>query len=146
MYKRGQIRNKDFARQLNDFSGLRYGNITPTDIDGFIDFQNRLFIFMEGKHSGSKLHYGQRLALERLTDACHNPPGRIATCLIVDHNTPPEYDVNFAQGLVREFRWEGEWRLPQIAGLTVEEAVSQLRGFQTRKARGGLKVIKGGAQ
>ena len=33
---RGKIRNRECAGQLKDFSGLRFGKITPTDIDGFV--------------------------------------------------------------------------------------------------------------
>jgi len=33
---RGTIQNRERARQIIDFHGLRIRNITPTDIDGFI--------------------------------------------------------------------------------------------------------------
>lgn len=77
MVERGVIRNREYAKQLKDFSGLRYGKITPTDIDGFLDFGDQLFVVVEGKHAGSAIQTGQRLALERLVDACHCPPRRI---------------------------------------------------------------------
>ena len=48
MAERGVIRNRQFAQQLRDFSGLRFGKITPTDIDGFMDFGDRLFVVLEG--------------------------------------------------------------------------------------------------
>jgi len=40
---RGKIEHRDRARQIRDFSNLRYGNITPTDIDGLIEYQNKCF-------------------------------------------------------------------------------------------------------
>jgi len=37
------IRNEDFMRQIKEFSGMRFGRISPTDIDCFLDFGNKLF-------------------------------------------------------------------------------------------------------
>ena len=56
------IRNRDYMRQIKDFSGLRFGKISPTDIDGFLDFGNSLFIFVEMKHGDARIPYGQKLA------------------------------------------------------------------------------------
>ena len=66
------IRNRDYMRQIKDFSGLRFGKISPTDIDGFLDFGNSLFIFVEMKHGDTRIPYGQKLALTRLCDAVAN--------------------------------------------------------------------------
>lgn len=48
--QRGIIRHRRRRLQVNDFSVLRYGRITPTDIDGFLDFGGRAFVFIELKH------------------------------------------------------------------------------------------------
>lgn len=50
MSERGEIRNRDFAKQLRDFRGMRLGNITPTDIDVFFEYKDMLFIITELKH------------------------------------------------------------------------------------------------
>ena len=63
---RGSIQFPDRARQLIDFSGLRYNKITPTDIDGFIEYHDEAIVFMEFKYGNAELPYGQKLALERL--------------------------------------------------------------------------------
>lgn len=63
---RGKIFFEDRARQLNDFSGLRFDNITPTDIDGLMEYHDRGFTLLEGKYREAELPFGQRLALERL--------------------------------------------------------------------------------
>ncbi len=39
------IKNKEFISQVKVFSGIKIGSISPTDIDGFLDFGNKLFIF-----------------------------------------------------------------------------------------------------
>jgi hypothetical protein len=45
-FERGKIRNEKYAKQLNDFRGLlRRRGITPTDIDGLIDYNGKAFIF-----------------------------------------------------------------------------------------------------
>ena len=35
---RGKIRNVCYAEQIIDFSSLCFGTITPTNIDGYMDF------------------------------------------------------------------------------------------------------------
>lgn len=137
--KRGQIRNKDFATQIKDMSGLCYGKITPTDIDAFVEFQNKLFVFIEGKHNGAKLPFGQRLALERLVDACHKPPTRIATAIVIDHFDACTDVVDFATAPVREVRWNGTWRAPHVAGITLRHAIDLLIDFSNRSH---LRVVK----
>lgn len=107
MHERGKIRNREFATQIRDFSGLRYGKITPTDIDGFLDFGNKLFVFIESKYGTGRLPYGQRLALERLCDACHCPPLRVSILLIGRHLEKD--NVDYANMRVVEYRWRKKW-------------------------------------
>ena len=38
---RGATTYKERAKQGRDFTGLRYGNITPTDIDGLIEYHGK---------------------------------------------------------------------------------------------------------
>ena len=52
MDKRGKIGNRRRALQIRDFTGLRWGNITPTDIDALIDFGDKVFVFIEVKKKG----------------------------------------------------------------------------------------------
>lgn len=63
---RGVIYNRDKKRRLNTFKNLTYGKITPTDIDAFIDFGNKIFIIIEAKGEGVPVPTGQRIALERM--------------------------------------------------------------------------------
>ena len=66
MNERGVINNIQRAQQINDFSNLLYGKITPTDIDGMIEYRGKLYIFFEIKYKDKDMPFGQRLALERL--------------------------------------------------------------------------------
>ena len=137
MHERGVIRNRQLAMQIRDFSGLRFGKITPTDIDGFLEFGDRLFVFIEGKRDGAPLSGGQMLALARLADACHMPPRRIATAIVVDHATGPE-DIDYANATVRTLRWDGKWVRPLQRGITLRAAIDRLLALSQRPA---LKVV-----
>lgn len=119
---RGVIRNREFAQQIRDFSGLRWGKITPTDIDLFIEFGDTLYVLAEGKHGNAHLPYGQRLAFQRLVDALHHPP-RISIGFIVSHDC--QGDIDFAALPVREYRFRGAWRTPK-APVTLVQAINML--------------------
>lgn len=106
---RGKIQFRDRARQINDFSGLRYGNITPTDIDGFNEYHGKAMIFYEIKYGDKELPYGQKLALERLADN-NQKAGTPSTVLVCRHNiSDPEQDVNVAETIVTDFYYAGKW-------------------------------------
>ena len=138
MHERGAIRNRQLAMQIRDFRGLRFGSITPTDIDGFLEFGDRLFVFIEGKRDGAPLANGQMLALARLADACHCPPRRFATVIVVDHPTSDD-DIDYAIATVRIWRWGGEWRKPLQQGIKLREAIDRLLAMSQRTK---LKVVK----
>jgi hypothetical protein len=118
---RGKIRNRTYAQQIRDFSGLRYGKITPTDIDAFLDFGNRIFVFIESKHGTAPLPYGQRLALERLCDACQSAHIE-SLLLIASHNTSD--DINVSDLLVKQYRYKQKWSKP-IAAISVRTAIDK---------------------
>ena len=105
---RGQINNIKRRQQIIDTSGLRYGNKTSTDLDGYIDFGNKLSVFFEIKLEGTPLEYGQRLALERLNnDVAKSKPSLliIADHAIYDTDKPIPVDTC----LVREYHSSGKW-------------------------------------
>lgn len=108
MSERGKIRNKDYASTIRDFSGLRFGNITPTDIDGYIEYKDKAFIFIESKYNESKLPYGQELALVRLVDVCGlNRPTVLFICSY--ETLTAEGEIDFAQTKVVKRRYNLVW-------------------------------------
>jgi len=125
MAERGEIRNRERAKQLRDFTGLRWGKITPTDIDSFTEFDDKLYVWTEAKLRGVKMPYGQRLAFQRLCDAIAET-GRIATYLVVEHDGAPGQDIDYAACPVTEFRFEGLWRPPDKL-ITCRAAIDALR-------------------
>lgn len=119
--ERGKIRNEEYYSQLNDFSGLRWGSITPTDLDGFIDFGNKAFVFLELKHVTAGMIGGQRLAFERLCDACESA-GKPSILIVGNHDTQPGEHVDVAGTLVTEFRMRRCWRAPKKT-MTIKEMI-----------------------
>ena len=116
--ERGKIRNRDYAQILRDFSGLRWGRITPTDIDSFLDFGNKAFVFIESKFKGKALAGGQKLALERLVDACSVP----SILLVVEHECGPGEDIEMGTLPVIQYRLRKQWRIP-ASPITTRHAI-----------------------
>lgn len=84
----GVIKHIDRFKQVISFAGMeRIRRITPTDIDGFIDYGGECFIYMECKREGRDLDYGQRLALENVVKS-HTAAGHKACVILFTHNTP----------------------------------------------------------
>lgn len=122
MEQRGKIINRARAGQIKDFSGLRYKNITPTDIDGLLDFANKVFIFFELKCEGTTLLTGQRLALERLTDNLEKA-GKHSLTIVATHNTDPDEDIGVATCRVVEWRYNQKWVKPKEKKYTVKQLI-----------------------
>lgn len=120
--ERGKIRNREYAKQLRDFSGLRFGNITPTDIDGFLDFGNKVFIIFELKYGNSQLVYGQNLALERLCDASQQAEKQ--TYLIIAKHETNE-DIDAASCRIIKYRHKSKWIYPKKS-TTLKEGIKKI--------------------
>lgn len=108
---RGKIHNRERGRQIIDYSGVRYGRITPTDIDGFFEQHNDAFVFYEMKYGDAMLPQGQLKALVRLVNACWNA-GMKAALIIGQHDVAnPDDDIRADAVPVRgvylgpKFRW-----------------------------------------
>ena len=110
-------------KQVNSFRILDFGGgKRPTDIDGFLDFADKVFVFIDTKVEGVEMPGGQRLALGRLCDAARDPLCRRSLVLIGSHNTPLDEEIDTGACPVVELRHKGEWRGPKF-DLTVREAV-----------------------
>ena len=117
------INNRERMRQIIDFRGLHFDTKQPTDIDGFIDFDNKLFIIFELKCAGVKVPPGQRLALQRLAQTTQSKNTR---CIIAEHDTPISEDVDAASAIVVEVYREGCWR-PVENKITLRRAIDGIR-------------------
>ena len=117
MSERGVMRCKE--KQLVSFRDLRWGKITPTDLDGFLDFGNKAFVCIEYKFGNAEIPYGQKLALTRMVDAMRKP------CILIHatHNCPPEKDIDGANAGVVEIYYKGKWH--NSPSDTVKEAIGK---------------------
>ena len=109
---RGTIKNIGRKQQINDFSGLRFGNITPTDIDGIIDYKNKAFIIIEVKYGDAELPYGQRLCVERMVAELSKP----SLAVVAEHDIHDASEpIDVGKCKVREIylRNEKKWRPPK---------------------------------
>lgn len=122
----GVIRHRARNLQVNDFRGLRYGKITPTDIDGALDFDGRLFVFVEAKFIGTPIGRGQELFLERVVDALDLRPSRFALGIVADHAHPSDHDIDFSSMVVRKSRYRGRWQFSANRLTTVREAIDAM--------------------
>lgn len=114
---RGKIRTCPWRKkQLFDVSGLRYGKITGTDMDLFIEMDDKVFLFYEFKylqpsHKGEdyELPYGQRVAYTRLVDAlCET--GRTAVLFTCTHRVDDaEQEVTVDDLHVSKYYHKGKW-------------------------------------
>lgn len=87
---RGSIKYLERYKQLISYEGMeRRRKITPTDIDGFIDYSGRAFVYIEGKLEGKGMDYGQRLAFEHIINS-HNKAGNLAIAILFAHNCEPD--------------------------------------------------------
>lgn len=106
---KGGIYNPDRARQLRDFRGLRYGNITPTDIDGLIEYKNRGYVLLELKLADNRMPYGQKLALERISDDLERS-GKPCLCIIASHyEEDVNTDIDVSNTRVTSYRYKNRW-------------------------------------
>ncbi len=122
MVERGDRRNMEI--QPISYSKLRWKNITPTDIDGFLDFQNKVFVYIEYKYKDTKLDGGQELAFRRAVDNCRKP-----CCLIhATHNHPMEEVIDGANAKVVRIYFRGRWR-PDSGIRTVKEVIDAFLAF-----------------
>lgn len=115
MTERGVIENQLRRQQINDFSGLLYGRITPTDIDGVIEYKGKMYIFFEVKYQNKDLPQGQRMAIERLVNDTYKA-GKKSVALIITHDVgDTRQSVPVADCYVKELYYckEKIWRPPK---------------------------------
>ncbi len=126
MNERGKITFRDRALQVRDYSGLQFErNITPSDIDGAVDFDGRCFVFIELKLSGAPFPYGQRLLYERICDRMTTIQTTCAV-IVAEHSTPISEEINCAAASVISIRWNGKWYTPKNH-LNVRGAIEKVR-------------------
>lgn len=104
------INNPSRKRQIVNFSGIMDGKLSATDIDGLIEYQNKLFILFEGKTRFGTMELGQRLALERLVDNSKKP----MVLFVFRHDEYPESEIIASECMVEKVYFKGKWITPAV--------------------------------
>ena len=127
--ERGKIHNLARYKQSVEFHGLRYGKITPTDIDGLIEYRNKVFVFYELKLRGKTIDHGQKMALQNVADGL-NRQGKYAIVLKCEHDVHDTAKiVDAATAEVTLVYWFGKWTQPKQLGITAREATDSFFHF-----------------
>lgn len=104
------IRNKEYMSQIVDFNGMVYGRCSPTDIDLSMDFQKKVFIFVELKFKGTGLTTGQKIHMMGLVEAIEDG-GRRAYAILAEHDTPVGESIIAAEALPIMVYSRNRWEL-----------------------------------
>ena len=110
--KRGSYNHRRMGKQLLCFDGITYGNVTPMDIDGLIEWHDQKRVLLEIKLNGVKVLGGERLALERMVNDFAKI-GKESIAIIADHKVfETDKDVMVRDCIVREIYYSREkvWR------------------------------------
>lgn len=119
------LEHPDRAAQLIDLTGINYGTTSPTDIDGFLEIGNKLFVFLEFKNENAPpIGYGQKTAMQRVIDVLEES-GKVALAVIGQHQTLPFEIVDGANCKAMEIRWKGSWVDLSNENFTVRDCVNR---------------------
>ena len=142
--KRDEVQNKAKFKQRILFEGLiRRDRITPTDIDGFIDYKGNAFVFLEAKTGEADMKYGQKLAYINLIQRLQKA-GALAICILFKHNTPSHEHIKASKQEVDSIYMFDEddefwtWKVPTKT-ITVSQALDT---FEKKCVRKGIKIFK----
>lgn len=108
------IKNPYRASQINDFKGICVGDVSPTDIDGIIEWKNKAYIIIEIKYGNKELPVGQRVAIERMVKDFYRA-GKRAVAIVVEHDIwDTQRSVYVGRHPVRSVYYDTEqkWRKP----------------------------------
>lgn len=106
---RGKFQYEERARQLIEFDGIQYRDCTPTDVDLFLEKNNKAFIFSEIKYKDSLIPRGQMTAYARLVDSLTHD-GKDAVLFIGQHEVnDPNKNIVAAETIVTEIYFRGKW-------------------------------------
>lgn len=134
---RGAIKYIERYKQLISYEGLeRHRHITPTDIDGIIDYAGNAFFVMECKHEdkyyNEGLDLGQKKAIENMINAWREI-GKISMAIVFIHNNQPEEIIMAKDAIVVQYYWRGKWQIPKNNNMTVLDAIKWFENYCKEK-------------
>jgi hypothetical protein len=121
----GKIRYPNRAFQHIDFTGIRYGNATPSNVDGVLELEGKLFVILEYKHeSAQPMSKGQRMMIERIADGLDGA-GKYSIAVVATHSSPVGAEIDGANSPAVEIRWKGDWKSMKSRGFTVKQCIDR---------------------
>ena len=135
-YADGKIKNKSLCQQ-HDFSNLvfelKQTTISPTDIDGFKEYQGKFGYILESKWGNNDINTAQDYAFTNMAKAMNKGGYNGGFYVIVaNHNTAPSDDIDAGNEIVRKvyiydiIENKGEWKSLQHENLSVRKVVTKL--------------------
>jgi hypothetical protein len=126
--ERGDIKHRDRAKQINSFAGLiRRRNITPTDVDGLIEYNGNVFIMLEGKYGDAELPKGQRMALENLANAILDGKKKVVIIVYRHYIQNSNQDVIVSEQFVSDVYFDKKWK--KIDGYNVLQTIERFENY-----------------
>ena len=123
-----KIHTPERIKQIVSFEGLDFKGSHPTDIDGLLEFNGKLFIFFEIKLKGTDLPKGQRIAYENIAIML----SQIANCVVIvsEHSC---YDTKetiiAANTIVKEYWHQGGWIDNSGVEWTLKELINRIMKY-----------------
>lgn len=120
------IRDKVHNNQYVDFSGLKFGRVRPSDIDGFMIFNNLTIIF-EFKHVNTHgISAGQQRILKTMCDRMHSDKAHAIVIYATHSNDAYMSDLDAGNAIVQSWYFgNSEWRKAK-SRVTAREFVAWL--------------------
>lgn len=119
------IKHQGYADKVINYNSLHFGKISPTDIDGFIEYHNKWFIFIETKFKQAQMPKGQELALERICDAIQSETKNAIVFFTSHEDDGVDVEIDIGLSIVIKYRYMGKWHKPKEP-ITLKLAVERL--------------------
>lgn len=131
---RGKIRFVDRYKQLISYEGMmRRRKITPTDIDGMIDYNGICFVYIEGKHRDAPMEYGQQKAIEHMVDS-HVKAGHPSCAIVFRHDCDADTIIMAKDQYVDKIYYQYEWKDPNYS-VTVLGFIEKWEAYWDKKGK-----------
>ena len=99
------IRSRRALNQFQDFEGLTFGKLHPSDIDLVLEVKDKAYLLVEVKRAGAPHPRGQRLMYERMAADLHKA-GKHVLLVYATHETPLRKDIDVAECNVHSYMTE----------------------------------------
>jgi hypothetical protein len=129
---RGKIKYPNRYKQPISYEGMmRRRKITPTDVDGLIDYNGVSFVYIEGKHKDAPLEAGQRKAIEHIVNS-HVKAGHPSCAIIFRHECDANTTIIAKDQLVDRIYYQYKWEPPKYT-CTVLGFIEKWEGYWDSK-------------